>query len=405
MIVEPFGGPGGWDEGARAIGLRGIVGIENDLAACQTRAAAGHATIRADVAAFPLDHFGDVAGLIASPPCTDWSQSGRRAGLDGETGALVLEVDRFVRALRPRWIACEQVPPALEWWNRYAYEFRDLGYSTWSGLLNAADFGVPQTRQRAFLIASLVHRVGPPHPTHARSPMPGLFGDDLLPWVSMAEALVWGLSSRPYPTIACSNSTGGPDKEKVGGSGARGQIYRKRDEGRWVVQTGNNSHVTSREGSRAGEGGVELYERSVDEPAPTLDRKVGGAWRVVGVNTGRDWKKGGTRADAQIVPTTQPAPVIDATGRWQLVLEQFGDRPATTVCADPRIGSPGHDDRANQERQFNDESIRLTIEDALILQSFRPDYPLCGNKTKQFEQVGNAVPPVLAAHVLRGAIG
>ncbi|MBD2817721.1 hypothetical protein ID867_05945 [Streptomyces parvulus] len=42
----------GWSEGLRTLGLRDV-GIETDPAACATRAAAGHTTIRADVAAYP----------------------------------------------------------------------------------------------------------------------------------------------------------------------------------------------------------------------------------------------------------------------------------------------------------------------------------------------------------------
>lgn len=479
MIIDLFGGPGGWDEAAKELGLEGVIGIEHDLAACQTRAAAGHLTIRADVSTFPLEQFGPVEGLIASPPCTDWSQSGKRAGLDGETGKLVLEVDRWVRALRPRWIACEQVPPAIEWWQRFARDFQELGYSTWAGILNAANYGVPQTRQRAFLLCSLDRRVVPPHPTHDRSPMPGLFGDDLLPWVSMAEALGWypapdaiADGDEPAPTV-CGHREPRWMKpetrpERVGfarRADERGAAtedgYRERDfrdvddpaftvtarSEYWVVQTGNNSHVTSREGSKAGEGGVELYERPITEPAPTVDTKAGGAWRVVGVNTGRDWKAGGTRDDAQVVLPEEPAPTVDGTGRWHALVERvehrrggerihegidpnaepsmtvtsrtdrWQGRPATTVQGDARLWPPGHKinqddiDRLGEDRaraKYGDragtEAIRLGIDDALILQSFRPDYPVQGNKTKQFEQVGNAVPPRLAAHALRSVV-
>jgi DNA (cytosine-5)-methyltransferase 1 len=51
------------------------------------------------------------------------------------------------------------------------------------------------------------------------------------------------------------------------------------------------------------------------------------------------------------------------------------------------------------------EPVRLTITEALILQSFRPDYPLQGSRTAQFRQVGDAVPPLLAAHVLSAVTG
>jgi DNA (cytosine-5)-methyltransferase 1 len=85
---------------------------------------------------------------------------------------------------------------------------------------------------------------------------------------------------------------------------------------------------------------------------------------------------------------------------------------------DPRCWPPGHkvnaDDRARlgtdeADARYGDRAgthaIRISIRDALILQSFRPDYPVQGAKTKQFEQVGNAVPPLLAAHVLSAVTG
>ncbi len=81
-------------------------------------------------------------------------------------------------------------------------------------------------------------------------------------------------------------------------------------------------------------------------------------------------------------------------------------RPATTVvgsfCPDV-IAAPGY--RLTISRQDAPDSVRVTVEEAAILQSFRRDYPWRGSKTKKFEQVGNAVPPLLATHVLAALLG
>jgi site-specific DNA-cytosine methylase len=139
-VVDLFAGPGGWDLGARQVGLE-PVGLELDAVACATRAAAGLLTLRADVTRYPPEAFAGVEGLLASPPCPDFSQAGNRAGIDGDTGRLMWEVPRWVEALRPRWVACEQVPPALPWWERFGRDLERLGYRWWAGVLNAADFG------------------------------------------------------------------------------------------------------------------------------------------------------------------------------------------------------------------------------------------------------------------------
>ena len=363
MILDLFAGPGGWSVGAGHLGLSDI-GIEKDAAACATRRAAGHLTIRADVATYPTAPFaGKVVGLIASPPCQDFSLAGKGAGLAGDRGQLVWQVLRWADALQPVWIACEQVPPVLELWQHMAYTMRGWGYRTWTGILNAADYGVPQTRRRAFLLARLDGPVVPPAPTHVQDASEGLFGT-LAPWVTMAEALGWDGGSFVQRERSGDRAKEGFDPGVIP---AQALTSKARS---WVVKTGANSMKHSRTGSKAGDGGVVPYERPIDQPAPTLDSKVGSAWK------------------------------IEPSQEWA-----FG-RPATTVVGSFNpdvIAAPGY--RTTVSRQNAEGSVRVTVAEASVLQSFPPDYPWQGSRTKQFEQIGNAVPPLLAAHVLSAVIG
>lgn len=216
MILELFAGCGGASLGIRrACPDVPHVGLEIDETACRTRRAAGLLTIRADVAAYPTEPFeGKVWGLWASPPCPDFSPAGKRAGIDGSSGHLIFQVPRWVHAVRPEWVACEQINDRvpLDWWRTFAEEFRGVGYFTWVGVLCAADFGVPQERYRSILMASTRGPITPPERTHAEDPAPDLFGRTPRPWVSMAEGLGWGMIDRPCVTVAAGGTrTGGPE--------------------------------------------------------------------------------------------------------------------------------------------------------------------------------------------------
>lgn len=206
VIVDLFAGPGGWSQALRNLG-EAEVGIEWDDAACATRAAAGHLTVRADVANYPPEPFAGLAGMIASPPCQAFSRLGKRGGKDDAAAlrthilastrewkipappeewadsrsALVLEPLRWAHALLPPWILLEQVPPVLPLWQTMSVALGELGYKTWVGKIDAADYGTPQHRLRAVLLARRGKAPAPPLRSHGGS----------RPFVTMAEALEW----------------------------------------------------------------------------------------------------------------------------------------------------------------------------------------------------------------------
>ena len=280
------------------------VGIELDAAACATRSAAGHTTVRADVSAFWPGPLRDVTGLIGSPPCVVFSAAGKRGGVAVaeilaqlipdlfagkrtrkfrrremaralnaawwpdpkltraerkrriwqavRSASLVAEPARFIAACRPEWVALEQVPSVLPLWKVYAAELRKMGYHVWCGKLNAANYGVPQTRERAILIASRVRRVSCPPPTHY-DPRKGdqLFGER---WVSMATALGWGATDRPPPTVTAGGTrTGGAEPF---GHRDRDALAAEQEAGRWALRMDTQEKAT--------------LPRPLDEPAPTM---------------------------------------------------------------------------------------------------------------------------------------
>lgn len=224
-VIDLFAGAGGWDEGLRQLGITDVLGIDNDEQACLAAEAAGHERVRRDLGAMtPMVHTpgSGLDGLIASPPCPAFSLAGKRLGAADVRRELTCVPMAWALALRPRWVAFEQVPGVLPIWQAAAAELEAAGYSAWAGYLNAAAYSVPQRRKRAVLLA---RRDG----VAVRAPLPA--GRE----VTMADALGWGMTARPYFTLAAARTSGGgPDKEKVGGSGAREALYAERDAGRWI---------------------------------------------------------------------------------------------------------------------------------------------------------------------------
>lgn len=120
-------------------------------------------------------------------------------------------------------------------------------------------------------------------------------------------------------------------------------------------------------------------------------------------------------------PVGHPAPTITGKGTAYMLNSAEAwrhpdwvfRRPSTTVTSDGsgRIGRPGHKHRgpeccaANREAgageaQFAVDAVRLTPEQAARVQGFPAGYPFQGNRGKQYEQIGNAVPPPLARAIL-----
>ncbi|RKE21916.1 DNA cytosine methyltransferase [Streptomyces sp. TLI_171] len=229
-IIDLFAGPGGLDMAAHALGLT-VTGVEWDGDACATRVANGLATRQGDVRNFGPADFPKAGILAGGPPCQTFTVAGNGAGRraldqviayarrmalgedvraeldaqkDPRTG-LVLEPLRWIlealeAGLPYQVIVLEQVPSVLPVWHEYRRILEKRGYSVKCDVLHTEEYGVPQTRRRAILIARLLtdsnallhQQVEMPAPTHHRfhkgRPRP-VSGHGLEPWVTMGEAL------------------------------------------------------------------------------------------------------------------------------------------------------------------------------------------------------------------------
>ena len=104
--------------------------------------------------------------LIYSFPCTDLSTAGKGAGLiEGTRSGLLWEIQRILCGLKllkrlPKYLLMENVKSLIskiyiDDWNKFATFLESLGYKNTTMVLNAKDFGIPQSRERAFCISEL----------------------------------------------------------------------------------------------------------------------------------------------------------------------------------------------------------------------------------------------------------
>ena len=134
----------------------------------------------------------DVLNMLDSAAYTDPARL-RDFGQHGidERDVLVLSPLAYIYRDRPRYVALEQVPAVLPVWEAYAERMLEWGYDVKVATLHAEQYGVPQTRKRAILVASLEGEAHLPTPTHSRyySRSPQKLDKGVKPWVSMFEAL------------------------------------------------------------------------------------------------------------------------------------------------------------------------------------------------------------------------
>jgi DNA (cytosine-5)-methyltransferase 1 len=267
---------------------------------------------------------GEVDLVAGGPPCPPFSKSRfyrkeKPRALDDPNGWET--INGFLDVLdwvRPRAFILENVKGLAYKVHAEALETivgraKGLGYKVDVDVLNAADYGVPQIRERCFVVGSLEGPVALPKPTHSSDPASGL-----LPWVT-AGAVLADLDTEEAASDV-GHFAGGQHNDLL----------------RQVPPGDNYLFFTEKRG----------------HPEPRFK------WR----------------------------------GRyWSFLLKLSPDMPSWTIQAR----------RSNNMGPFHWRSRILRIEEIKRLQAFPDAFELAGTVEQQWRQVGNAVPPRLAAAVGR----
>ncbi len=158
-VVSLFSGCGGLDLGFEKAGFDVVWANEYDSSI--------HATYRLnhpktqlctlDIREIKANNIPDCDGIIGGPPCQSWSLGGKCLGIEDDRGKLVYDYIRIVKDKKPKFFIMENVPGMVtprhfNAFNEFLNLFRNAGYVVKYELMNAADFQIPQDRQRVIIV-------------------------------------------------------------------------------------------------------------------------------------------------------------------------------------------------------------------------------------------------------------
>ena len=166
-IIDLFAGVGGMSLGFEMEGFNVALAneIDSSIAESYIKNRKHHNMIIEDISQLPIESVFDkyankIDVVIGGPPCQGFSQKGMRKTINDPRNFLFQYYYKVVRKVRPKYFLMENVPNLLTTENGYFKNeiielFSGLGYSISADVLNAADFGVPQNRRRAFILGKL----------------------------------------------------------------------------------------------------------------------------------------------------------------------------------------------------------------------------------------------------------
>lgn len=313
-----------------------------------------------------------IAGLLGCPPCQGWSTAGQRLSND-DRNRLLGEFFRLVDDIRPLFFVMENVPAVSD-----RAELRDaLGrlsrrYRGWSGVLNAASYGLPQSRQRTLVIAyrrDIDVTPTPPPPTHA------------------GQRRVWD-----YRTESLQK----PSRDNIDALlGAAPRLGAHRSAAYTMGQHYPDDLGALRNFVTVGEAIRDLdpaEERGVSDYA----RRLGGGWFPPGNHT--PWGHSEAFVDRMAIVGEGCRPPAEATNGRRYYSQAYARlhrrglaRTITTNFHNPGCGRFLH---YAQPRS-------LTVREAARLQGFDDDFRFIGHPSWQERLIGNAFPPLWAALIAR----
>ena len=194
-IISLFSGAGGLDLGLIQAGNQVIWANDIDKNAVETyKQNIGDHILLEDIKNVDIDTIPDGDVVVGGFPCQGFSQANRFRMLDDERNALYKFFYRVIKQKQPKFFLAENVKGILtlgkgEAIKQIIADFEKAGYRTELHLVNMANYGVPETRQRVIIVGQRIDLGGEilfhfPEPTHSKDGK-----DGLAKWVSIREAI------------------------------------------------------------------------------------------------------------------------------------------------------------------------------------------------------------------------
>ena len=201
-VVSLFAGAGGMDLGFKQAGFDIVWANDFDADSVRTyqRNLGRHIILGdiKDIKSKDIPNNPDV--VIGGFPCQGFSINNKKRSMEDERNHLYKEMLRIIKDKKPKYFVAENVKGILsiekgQVIDLIIEDFKKIGYKVDYRLLTASDYGVPQNRQRVFIIGNRINKENPyPEITHynpllKKNQQLDLFNSKLKPYVTAKEAL------------------------------------------------------------------------------------------------------------------------------------------------------------------------------------------------------------------------
>lgn len=157
-FIDLFSGIGGFRLAFESFGATCVFSIDNDKHASKTYDKNYNTSSYGDITRIDEKDIPEHDILCGGFPCQSFSISGKQLGFEDTRGTLFFEILRIAKYHKPKLLLLENVGNLIRHDNRKTFKIikqslQEIGYNIYYEILNASDYGIPQSRKRIYIVA------------------------------------------------------------------------------------------------------------------------------------------------------------------------------------------------------------------------------------------------------------